>query len=1064
MKYILTGLRNKRTKNGTHTEIYLWHPHEPKKIIVKLPHVIPSRPLPIYGDEINQSIDIVLRALKEKARKGLLKGCRIKKTGGIKLTDSNDYESVDILDAGAYDTLFLSQDKRIIQIMGPPEMIEDIFDKQNVFESIGKTDRVDKRNNVTRIHELQTGFPFGEVIGEENGNINYMHSLPSIEELSGFPLDAFDGESQAWEKSLDFPELDVPTDPMKHWLHSTLIDSVRESSATIQLINSITGQRPTDLEEILKNETNKIEKENKILRMLENGEYNRYEILRNVLDYKLLRDKFEFFGISYVTNANLNIYFSIYPEKEHFSVEQTAFGNYTFHNIIVDDISKLDEPFAELCSAIELNLGSEAKEKLVKYFNEDRKRIRTPSEAIVFLLAITKRVFNAFVTGGHNIDTYDYQKMVSNRNTTFFKSGMNGDIPYTDGNMKFYVRTVEPGRFNMDTCLLSQKYLPGTTDNKLFTVLRQLFGLKESKEMTYVMTTKARLEAFFGNLESSRRVGKYCKKDSVYHFKAVEAVLKPVLLLSKLLSQAPEVVVSTSYKNLSEQLMQMKSLETRNCYMDNRFGDFIRNNPADIDVRNPNSGELYTLRNEYFDDFEVEVDKNKILLGVLKKISVGNTKTSMISDLELEERVEAVSPKFGNKKNVDIFYLTPFIAAFSSLIDKNQDAVEVLNEVNRLGSRIKKAAICSEKNSSKEDAIDSVDRVSDENIEARIAKNQQLILLQGLQRDYLAMPIHVVLNSSPTRGHAEISEQKYSPDKFIFEKMFDVKIHELNNAISRAKEKFQKALLKYHAKIINSKTLTAIQVPEKYRKEFSEYLEKERLGYHYTSGEVFSVAAGKFAFYADDTLMRQGIDLKFNRGLKNSFEEELMTKFLELYFEKRDHKASVELIANAATDLKYGRVPLKKLVYLQEESKKNPEQYSSLAQGNRQIMQKIINNVRKGQRFGWAYTSEGKVKIPEAFDKEYDREMYLKIMFGEWKDDKWTFSSYRRDGEFSKKGKLKESPTSCGSVLEAVLVYNTEDVRLIREKREALVRIVTGETRGDEINLLANNEMQQSLF
>ncbi len=862
----------------------------------------------------------------------------------------------------------LSGERAIIQVIGPPSVKEQLRDLSDYFY-IGTKERPDSRNNVSRIRRTQIGWPFSYV--ELNGDTPvFEFKTPTIDELCSLPSDAFDSEFEGWEPVLKFDDLDVDEDTLRNFLHSINLPADGDKKA----------------------------------------------LVRAVADYKLANDNYESFAICYVTSANFpNFYFTKYPLPEQRTKVSTEFGEYTFENIVVSDIKDMDSAFERIVAAC----GERFAPKLREYYEQKKKKVKSLADAITFLFAIAKRAYNAVLTGGHNIGSYDFPNIRQDREKSFFVSGIDGAVPYIDADLGFFRRSVEPGRHNIDTCLLSQKFMAGTIDNKLVTYIRHLFGLTGIKDLTYDDTTKNRVESFFGNLESALENAVYCMKDTIYHFQGMETVKRSMLLLSLLLKQAPEVVCSTSYRRISENLLQLASLKRNKCYAPARFGDFlfVPEIESKVKVINPNTGRPVSLKRVKYDDFDIENEKNKLLLS----LSPGQRQTLF--------DVEEVPPNPALRKalkakvvhgEADVFYLTPFINAFSYFVDKNPAAVAVVEEISRLS------------------------------LEDRIARQNRLILAQGLQRDFLGILVHTALNYSPSRGHSNIEEQPYSSEAFDFKRLFGIDLHKLNNHIYDAKQKFQEAVLRFGAEVINSDTLTAISVPEHRRKEFAAFLEKERLGYYYGRADIIStVQSGAFLLRIDDEFMTQGIDAKFTRGLKNEYENHFMHEFLRLIFEE-GHSSAVDLLAKTVDDLRSGSVDISRLLYVTRENRRNPEDFSLRALHSRNVRQKILNKVKKGQMFAWGYTSAGIFCAPEILTERYDPVMYLKVMFGEEKK-KWSFRSY----SFTKpNGKESIAATSCGSLVESILVYNTDDKNLQKLKHEALTRIVKGEAIGDEAEIL----------
>jgi len=630
---VITGLRG--------DNVFLWNPENPCSVSVDLPHVYVSRALS-KDDALN-----VLNSLK-----GL--PFLIKNDSKMKIS-----KGISPNDASIDDFVKLGQ-KYVIQLWGSPKDKE-LLMPLDVF-CVGNKQSPDPRNNVARMRRLIVGWPFMKA-SFDNGSPVFSRCEASIEELLSYQTDAFDSEFEGWEPSYNFTDLDVSDDALRSFVLSNSIERLKEiqnkrKGGTARMINE-KGKRTVEVEV---------------------NNLSRSKLVEKVKNIAMLGE-FQPFGISYVTDKS-NFYFSIYGLPEERSVIDVFGRSYEFENIVVKSPADLESCVQRLEKYFP---------KVREFVDADKKRVKSASQAITLLFAATKRAYNAFLTGGHNIGSYDFPNIRGSKSSSFLKCGINGKVPRIDAQLGFYERSVEDGRHNIDTCLVSQQFLSGTLDNKLKTFVEHFFGERNVKDLSYEETSKKRIEAAIGNQSSSLEVAKYAMKDAVLHYLSMGAVKKPIFLLSKLLRQSPEVVCSTSYRSLSRQLLQTRSLENRGCFISENFGD---------------------TKNRSFDDVDIEDEKNSLLLSAKKKSVKGLFEKIEEIDGDLKQALKTRPAK----ERAEIYYLTPFVKAFNYFVEKNPSAIAIVSEINKLD-------------------------------DSREGRNSRLILAQGLQKHYLGVLVHAALNN-----------------------------------------------------------------------------------------------------------------------------------------------------------------------------------------------------------------------------------------------------------------------------------------------------------------------------
>lgn len=977
MKYIITGID---TKQDGQTLLYLWG-ETPTTALVSLPHIIPSRPLPTTGQH---TITDIITQLKQKHHKGELTNVHAKTTHQLKLPHTgSQYPHAPLEHATREHTLPLGR-WHVIQLEGPHTMHHELFDCKEL--PIGTKKKPDKRNNISRITKLQIGWPFSYATGTP---LTFAHEQPTIDELCALPRDAFDSEFEGWELELNFEDLDVEEAALRayveessHRLKTKAAKELHELQSTTyddscqELAQTIIQEKQTEYEhyEALGQHIQQIP---------------RNELIKRVALCKHEEDALEPFAICYVTDGP-NFYFTKYPLTLKQLHVKTSNRSALFHNIIVERVEDMPRALEDIIAAY-----PEKETELRTYYENDQHRVQTPAQAITFLFAITKRAYNAFISGGHNVGSYDYPNIRGEKNGSLLVCGINGAVPRRGPKLGFYERAIEPGRHIIDTCTLSQKFFPGTIDNKLVTFMEHAYGITEGKALTYEDTTKKRIENAFGNTQSGEENAIYCMKDTLYHALAMDSVKRSIYHLCTLLKQSPEVLCSTSAKRIAENYTEIRSLARRGTYLPPRFGDVG----------------MHT-----YDAFDIEQEKNRILF------TLDTPKT--LFDEGMDEHLRRQLTHRPTNEQADVFYLTPFIHALSPLIDQNPLVEDIFKDMAQYG-------------------------------EDRLSVLNTMVLAQGLQRDHLSMLVHALLNCDESRGLRKRNDSIHSRDSFIIKDICNMDPRELYDGIVGARERMHELFTDHHVELINTHRLTALRIPKHHQHAFRKALQQERLGYFYGRHDIISTTQkGRFLLHKNGEVLTQGIDAKFTRGLKNAYEREFMHEFLDAIFAQDYHRA-VMAIAEATHALRDGIIPSEQLLYVSQ-NKRNADEYKLRALNNRMIFQKVKHDAPKGREFAWGYTTHGPLRAPAVLSHDYDAAMYQKIMFGEEAKQGWNFRTYTYGKE--KPGWITESTarTSVGQLVESALILNTEDKLLQKQRRHALAQIVQGTYTEADVHTLTN--------
>lgn len=982
--YIITGIE--REKGGIF--LHLWGEDAPVSVPVSLPIVIPSLPLPHRGKYKHGCMHNLFYELKRNSVRA-----DVKAEKRIRLSSSVDsYVAVPLRDVSLRDCVPVG-DFYALQLVSDANFRSSLFKMKKQFDVVGSKARSDSRNNLTRLHKLQVGWPFSTA-SLDGGVVRFDQSSVDIDTLCSLPSDAFDAEFEGWESAHDFGDLDVDPALLISVLHG------HYESQRVSLESEFSGVEARraalscydDVSLLVKRDLDALDDRSDDLKGSIQGlsdclsslpSLPKSELVRRYLDHKLDKDPYAPFQICYATSGDFpDFCFSKYPLSNGSEFVETPLGSATFHNVVVESPEEM--PFA--LERIVSLCDPKYEVRLRSFFEEKKHAVLTASDAMTYLFSITKRAFNAFVTGGHNIDSYDYPNIRGGergsqddagrqRRDSLFGSGIDGAAS-RQTKTGFRYRAVEPGRFNIDTCHVMEKLAPGTVDNKLVSFMRHI-GVEENKSLTYEETSKLRIENACGNLASGDVCARYCMMDTLWHFYAMESVKRSVFLLSALVEKSPEEVVSTDYKRVSENLLQIRSISRRGCYVPSRFGD------GDVD----------------FDDFDVEKDKNRVLFSAQKK--------SLFEDGVSDSLSERLSVRPASAERADVFYLTPFVWAFDDVVARNPAARSVLGEIDALPR----------------DGI--------------VSAFNRSMLAQGLQRHYLSVLVHAVLNASPERGLRTINTVVPSESSHAFEELLGKGLDHYLNNVFYARRRFHELLSSHHVDVINYGRWSVLKCPAHNRQQFIEGLESERMGFFYASANVLSLPEqGRFLFYTHE-LMGEGIDAKFSRGLKHEFETSFLEQFCSLVLRDRDYSAALDLLERTVYDLRSGSVPIERLLF--ERSVRRSSEERSGGVKDRHGQMQVLHDAKKNDLFGWTYVVDGKDAAPDVYSRQYDRDLLVRMMFGEAAGDGKSLKFYNY---FDDAGARKSAQTVSGKLVETAFVYNASDEFLRKEKKQALLRLV----------------------
>ena len=519
---------------------------------------------------------------------------------------------------------------------------------------------------------------------------------------------------------------------------------------------------------------------------------------------------------------------------------------------------------------------------------------------------------------GSNVGKYDLLKLREKGNGSFTPS-VDGDEPKIEANCGFFPRIGVLGRYVIDSAPFSQNWL-WLPRNKLTFVANFLLNKTEEKDMDY-----DELEDAFKSRDPNKleRAATYNFKDAIISFETGVRILKPVLFISKLFASSPSSVCTTSKKNLGKKIHEKKGFELFHTLQKKRL-------------------------DEEFDNFDIDKLKYELIEKTCKNES-------------------ALSIKRGIFRDIDVIYLTPFINAFGSVLQKQ----ECYNELNSLKFDVTDRITISQAfNAFLEKPIFDLNRITKFNfVKSANEINDKQDRAYGYT--YGIDSFEKTNGNFTRRNNVQLTNNK----------VLDTIVQ--TNKLLRSEE-----VINYSGKFIFVRCLS----------NTVKEMEDRGLGISLGKADILSAEKGRVLFKMKDSksgmILAQDADPTGTKGNRTLFEQELISEFGKLIL--TDKVAALKFIWDMAKEFAEDKITKEKLVYLEDEVRQDYFNYSAPAQLQERIATYIKYQIMKGESFGYGYgrarktigqysaDCAGIIKIPEflSTDVEVEKLMYLDKWFG----------------------------------------------------------------------------------
>jgi hypothetical protein len=439
--------------------------------------------------------------------------------------------------------------------------------------------------------------------------------------------------------------------------------------------------------------------------------------------------------------------------------------------------------------------------------------------------------------------------MIGFRNTGFYIPGVDNSQPTTSQKVGFFRRMKVKGRDTIDIAALGLHAMPHTKNNKLATILSHGFGINLGKPSDYDDQIRDHLQMDMGYEPSRQRQLDYLAWDANGPLEFGKKYLENLVLISKMFGLRVTDAVT------------LDKAEAGNYAWDKEF--YLR------------YGTVRTRLNDK--DFSVQ----KIALNHLNRYNE-NTQSGFFENKVVTSRKKTMRNDVGVYKNVHLVHLSPYIKVMEPLIlrsDAKQgykypDAAKVLQNMKE-----------------------------EENPTAKLMHAlylENFIRNPVLELDRFGMSGRKYRNTgSPSRSDADLYKDFYGVSMALLESRSKLTFfggpHRYNKD---GKEELQ------HITGIE-KQINFLQMPN-YSEEFillsHPYDQKilegkvsnlvmDGMAIDMGKGFALSVEKGRFAFYSDGLLYKQGLDVDSSKGYKNFWEKEVLPEFIRLGYEGKVQEA-----------------------------------------------------------------------------------------------------------------------------------------------------------------------------
>ncbi len=157
-------------------------------------------------------------------------------------------------------------------------------------------------------------------------------------------------------------------------------------------------------------------------------------------------------------------------------------------------------------------------------------------------------------------------------------------------------------------------------------------------------------------------------------------------------------------------------------------------------------------------------------------------------------------------------------------------------------------------------------------------------------------------------------------------------------------------------------------------------LRRKRLGLLVSNGRVLSTERSRFAWFANNNLYTQGINIYSKRGYKTNYERKLVANILEEILINGNPERARLVYEEGLKNLK--DVHRADLVIARERMVRDYFEYSSLAARIKFIQQAVLHGAEKGESFGYGFSTKGETEVSVFMESKVAWDVYEQRLNG----------------------------------------------------------------------------------